>query len=236
MPRIPFFRLSTILMLGALLSAPLLSARADNYPCRGLAVVAPQINLSMGQVTEDRNRTIDQLSALSRQGAISTHSLGLSTSKLGYSLAIRVAVKTQRIGRAVFACASIDELRVDVSLTERVVHIARELQANRCAFNFVREHEYNHQKVDVAAVRKLADELRQRLTLVIQSEHRRKGRDPEQLVQTMQRNVEYETQRIWQNLVRDRERAQAYLDRPGGDYAQVGLVCNGVIPRILRRR
>lgn len=230
-------RCSLLSLVVVLIFAGTAPSQAQLYPCGGLQVVEPTVRVEIGRVEEVRTRTINQLTASSGLGnALSSHSLGLSTSDLAYRSEHSIALQEERVGRTTRACASVAELSITVILDNRRIYIARELEANRCAFNFVRQHELKHQQVDEASVRKLANELRQRLTTLIIAVHHSKGRDGHALGEEMSRILEREVNRIWGDVVRQRNAAQAYIDRPDGDYAQVDQVCDGIIPRLTRRR
>lgn len=142
-------RLLTLLLLGG----GLIGGGAEAAGCQPAPPPALKVEVSSDQVREVFDTTVADIRRLAAARGLLPHwpGLGAYVAQLRYRADIDEDAEADR---GVY-CATPRSVRLVILLNDRVIHLARELQANPCLRDAVRQHTRRHARADEDALNQL---------------------------------------------------------------------------------
>jgi hypothetical protein len=211
---------------------PIAGARAETASCRDVSPPVVRAERVPDEVRPDASRSIAELDRLPRQSAVPGYD------HFDRTLAISFADVTSNIGvtslgppTAGGGCARPAEITLRLGWTGRVVHIAREAQADSCVVDELLTHQIRHVHIDDLAmdglVTALPDNLRQALAKVEQvsapTQAEAEARYAERLGELVERGMK--------QFIAYRQQLHAQLDTPE-ELQRLRASCDGKLQRL----
>jgi hypothetical protein len=118
-----------------------------------------KINVKEGTITESNEESIRSLTALAQKTKVihadQHRTLGLTTLELSWG--IDAEFNSLRLQNLNMQCAR-PTIKIELEVVNHLVHIAKEFPPKSCEYNFVREHEYKHVRLNKENLRRYAKE------------------------------------------------------------------------------
>jgi hypothetical protein len=158
--------------------------------------------------------------------------LGLTTIELSWHA--NAQYKSYEFTNPGIRCAR-PEMKIDLIMLYHKVQIAKDVSPGSCEYNFIREHEYRHVKVNKENVKRYAREIAKEFQEHFQSKIYYGSSV------TVEKTVRNEIDNRWlpfvgrttKKLEREGDARQSLIDTPE-EYAKANVACSGNIARILK--
>jgi hypothetical protein len=161
--------------------------------------------------------------------------------QLGLTEAIQVADLEVTVDFAVIdprnplICGAASDIVVRFGFENVVVHIAREVAANRCMYDEVYRHERRHVEVDRDMVATYAPRIEAALRALVATRGVVRGLGREAVAATVRERVRGALDDVLRSLTRERRLRQRLIDGVE-EQRRIGAACGGVLPRLLAPR
>ncbi|RYY76270.1 MAG: hypothetical protein EOO52_01765 [Gammaproteobacteria bacterium] len=193
-------------------------------------------NFRDAPVEEDQKESIRSLTVSARNSNTvhsgERHVLGLTTSKLSWGL--DTSYESLHLSDLNVACAR-PKIKIELEVIYHKVHIAKELSRNSCEYNFVREHEYKHVKINKENMQKHSKEI------VAAFNKRFPNRIIYGPIEKVNKEVQTSMSNAWMPFIK---KATAKMEQEGNkrhkaidsveEYKKSNTVCSGRIPSIIQ--
>lgn len=198
-----------------------------------------KINVSVQEspVEETNDTSVRSLTStalsLNNQHGKNHYVLGLTTIELSWHA--NAQYKSYEFTNPGIRCAR-SEMKIDLAMVYHKVQIAKEIAPKTCEYNFVREHEYRHVKLNKENIKRYANDIANEFQKTFQSKiYYGSSAAVEKAVRNeIDKNWLPFVARTSKKLEKEGNDRQKLIDTPE-EYAKANLACSGNIARILKR-
>lgn len=212
--------------------ASIVAACENNLP-----LIDIHVQIQESPILETNEASVSELTnialKLNNPHAQNRDILGLATMEIVWDANIKY--KSFEFSNPSIHCARA-EVIVDLIVLYHTVQIAKDFVPETCEYNFIREHEYKHVKVNEENLKRYAKELVDRFKANFQNKIYYGSLD------SIANTINDESQNYWlpfigeatKNIEEDGRARHQFIDTPE-EYKKVDFVCSGNISRFLKR-
>lgn len=212
--------------------ASIVAACENNLP-----LIDIHVQIQESPILETNEASVSELTnialKLNNPHAQNRDILGLATMEIVWDANIKY--KSFEFSNPSIHCARA-EVIVDLIVLYHTLQVAKDFMPETCEYNFIREHEYKHVKVNEENLKRYAKELVDRFKANFQNKIYYGSLD------SIANTINDESQNYWlpfigeatKNIEEDGRARHQFIDTPE-EYKKVDFVCSGNISRFLKR-
>ena len=212
--------------------ASIVAACENNLP-----LIDIHVQIQESPILETNEASVSELTnialKLNNPHAQNRDILGLATMEIVWDANIKY--KSFEFSNPSIHCARA-EVIVDLIVLYHTLQVAKDFMPETCEYNFIREHEYKHVKVNEGNLKRYAKELVDRFKANFQNKIYYGSLD------SIANTINDESQNYWlpfigeatKNIEEDGRARHQFIDTPE-EYKKVDFVCSGNISRFLKR-